>query len=48
MWRLVKRYNLETFRRPLDRRAYLRRADVERLHRTFEPRSKSDEGKEAA
>ena len=39
IWNLIRRYNLETFRRSMDRRTYVRRADIEQLARgTFEPR----------
>ena len=42
IWNLIRRYNLETFRRSMDRKTYVRRADVERLARgTFEPREAS-------
>lgn len=38
MWRLIRQRSLETFRRPMDRRTYVRRADVEQLRSTYEPR----------
>jgi len=40
VWRLIKHHSLQTFRRPLDRRTYLRRADLERLSGVFEPRQR--------
>jgi len=46
VWRLIRRYNLQTFRRPLDRKTYLRRSDVRQLREMFEPRTR--EGKAAA
>ena len=39
IWNLIQRYNLETFRRSMDRRTYVRRADIEQLARgTYKPR----------
>ncbi len=36
VWRLIRRYNLPTFRRPMDRKAYVRKSDIEKLEGTFE------------
>ena len=38
IWRVIKKYGLQTFRRPMDRKAYLLLADLERLQAAFQPR----------
>ena len=37
MWNLVKRHNLTTFKRPLDRKKYVRKVDIHQLLSTFVP-----------
>ena len=39
MCNLIKRNNLTTFKRPLDRKKYVRKADVQQLLSTFVPES---------
>ncbi|MCL5960452.1 MAG: helix-turn-helix domain-containing protein [Chloroflexi bacterium] len=41
VWRLIREYNLQTFRHPMDKRAYLRREDIEKLSSAFRPKEKS-------
>ena len=31
VWRLIQKYELETFKRSMDKRTYVRRTDIERL-----------------
>ena len=40
LWRLIRRFNIPTFRRPLDRRVYVKPADVERIREMFIPRER--------
>lgn len=42
VWRLIRRYGVGTFRRPLDRRAYVRRGDIDRVLESFEPRREGE------
>ena len=40
LWRLIKRFGIPTYRRPMDRRAYVKPADLERIRETFIPRKR--------
>lgn len=39
-WRLVKIHKVPTFKRPMDRKTYVRRSAVETLLSTFEPKDR--------
>ena len=38
IWRLIRKHKLQTFKRPMDRRTYVRRGDLEGLTSEFTPR----------
>lgn len=40
VWRLIRAHELQTFRKPLDRRTYVRKGDVERALTGFTPRKR--------
>ena len=41
LWRLIKRFDIPTYRRPMDRRAYVKPADVDRIREVFIPRARA-------
>ncbi|MPZ24450.1 MAG: helix-turn-helix domain-containing protein [Dehalococcoidia bacterium] len=38
IWNLIRRHRLPTFKRPLDRKTYVLKADLEKVMTSFEPR----------
>ncbi len=38
VWRLVKAHGIQTFRRPLSRKVYVRKEDLQRIQLDYRPR----------
>lgn len=38
IWNLIRRHRIPTFKRPLDRKTYVLKADLEKISTSFEPR----------
>lgn len=41
LWRLIAKYGIQTYRRPMDRRTYVKSSDLERIRATFLPRERA-------
>lgn len=42
IWKLVRRHKIPTYKRPLDRRTYVRKADFEQLLTMYIPRGEAN------